>query len=52
LIRRYEDRLTVLAEGALPGPLVVALHAKDHKVSFLRSMSASPQKRTNGQRSR
>src|SRR5262249_47936825 len=47
LIRRYEDRLTVLAERALPGPLVVALHAKNYN-----SMSASPQKRTNGQRSR
>ena len=51
LIRRYEDRLTVLAERALPGPLVVALHAKDHKVSIFPSVSASPQKRTNGQRS-
>jgi membrane protein DedA with SNARE-associated domain len=51
LIRRYEDRLTVLAERALPGPLVVALHVKDHKVSFFPSVSASPQKRTNGQRS-
>jgi membrane protein DedA with SNARE-associated domain len=47
LIRRYEVRLTALAERALPGPLVVALHAKGDKVS-----SASPQKRTNGQRSR
>jgi len=28
LIRRYEDRLTVLAEQALPGPLIAALHAK------------------------
>src|SRR5262245_2445991 len=28
LIRRYEDRLTALAERALPGPLVAALHAK------------------------
>src|SRR6476659_5768556 len=52
LIRRYEDRLTVLAERALPGPLVVALHAKNHKVSFFRSMSDSRQKRTTGQRSR
>ena len=25
LIRRYEDRLTVLAERALPGPLVAAV---------------------------
>jgi membrane protein DedA with SNARE-associated domain len=32
LIRRYEDRLTVLAERALPGPLVAALHAKRPKV--------------------
>jgi hypothetical protein len=52
LIRRYEVRLTVLAERALPGPLVVALHAKGDKVSFFPSMSASPQKRTNGQGSR
>jgi hypothetical protein len=28
LIRRYEDRLIVLAERALPGALVAALHAK------------------------
>ena len=28
LIRRYEDRLTVLAEQALPGPLIAVLHAK------------------------
>jgi membrane protein DedA with SNARE-associated domain len=28
LIRRYENRLTALAERALPGPLVAALHAK------------------------
>jgi len=28
LIRRYEDRLTTLAERALPGPLVAALEAK------------------------
>ena len=28
LIRRYEDRLTALAERALPGPLVAALHVK------------------------
>src|SRR5262249_21262987 len=28
LIRRYEDRLTVLAEQALPGPLIAALRAK------------------------
>ena len=34
LIPRYEDRLTVLAERALTGPLVVALRAKDHKVSL------------------
>ena len=25
LVRRYEDRLTVLAERALPGPLVAAV---------------------------
>jgi membrane protein DedA with SNARE-associated domain len=28
LIRRYEDRLTELAERALPGPFVAALHVK------------------------
>jgi membrane protein DedA with SNARE-associated domain len=28
LIRRYEDRLTELAERALPGPLAAALHVK------------------------
>jgi membrane protein DedA with SNARE-associated domain len=31
LIRRYEDRLTELAERALPGPLAAALHVKKPK---------------------
>jgi len=31
LIRRYEDRLTELAERAIPGPLVAALDVKDKK---------------------
>jgi hypothetical protein len=26
LVRRYEDRLTALAERALPGPLVAEVH--------------------------
>ena len=30
LIRRYEDRLTVLAEQALPGPLAAVLTGKGH----------------------
>ena len=28
LVRRYEDRLTVLAERALPGPLVTVVDEK------------------------
>jgi membrane protein DedA with SNARE-associated domain len=31
LIRRYEDRLTALAERALPGPLVARSMRRDHK---------------------